>query len=91
MDEQKVCIVCQMPLNGQDDYPEGADMESTRWCKHCGTKDGLHSYDTLLEGNAAFFEKSQGMDHDQAIKASGELLNNSVAMREGILTIPIPK
>jgi len=83
--KQKVCIVCGMPLVSADDYPEGCDPETTDYCKHCGTKDGLHPYKALLEGMAQFMIKTQGMDEEQAKKAAKQMVDNSSAVKSGKL------
>jgi len=85
--QQKECIVCKMLLNTEEDYPKGADMKTSTHCKYCGNKDGLFSYFVLLEKGAKFLAESKGMDADEARKKSKELLKNSQAAKEGVLSI----
>ncbi len=82
---QKFCVVCGMSLVKQEDYPEGADMTKVDWCKHCGTKDNMYSYDMAVKGMTGFMMKTQGMTEEQAKKAAEEALKNSVSYKSGRL------
>jgi hypothetical protein len=86
MDQQqtkKVCSVCSMPLNTAEDYPQGADLSVVDWCKFCGTKDELNSYEIAVFGMSEFIKKTQGMADEQAKIAATEIVQNSVAYKSG--------
>ncbi|MBN1618711.1 AraC family transcriptional regulator [Candidatus Dojkabacteria bacterium] len=74
-----------MPLVKVEDYPEGADTNVVDWCKYCGTKDNMNSYEQALKGMTEFMMKSQGMTEEQAKKAAEEALKNSAAYKDGRL------
>jgi len=81
MENSKKCIVCSMPLVEKEDYPEGDTSKD--YCKHCGTKEGLHSYEELEKGMSEFIQSSQGMEKEQADKAAEEVISGSVAAKSG--------
>ncbi|MBN2015769.1 AraC family transcriptional regulator [Candidatus Dojkabacteria bacterium] len=80
---QKSCIVCGMPLLKDEDYPEGADQNSTDWCKHCGSKDGLKSYSEAVTGMSGFMQHTQGMSEEEAQKAAKQVIDNCPAVKSG--------
>lgn len=85
--QQKLCVVCSMPLQTEDDYPEGADLKTVKHCKHCGTKDGLYAYKDLVKGMAGFMAKTQGMSEDQAKIAAKQIIDNCQAVKMGMLEV----
>jgi hypothetical protein len=80
---QKSCIVCSMPLVKTEDYPEGDPSKD--YCKYCGTKDGLRTYNELVAGMTQFMMKTQGMEESQAKIAAKQTVDNSVAVKSGRL------
>jgi hypothetical protein len=76
-----------MPLKTQEDYPEGADMEVTKHCKHCGTKEGLYAYGDLVKGMTEFMVKTQGMKEEEAKKAAKQMIDNCEAVSIGMLEV----
>jgi hypothetical protein len=80
---QKACAVCGMPLVKTEDYPAGADINVVDWCKFCGTKYSMDSFQNRLKGMTKFLMQTQGMSQKQAAKAAEEMLNNSVAVKSG--------
>lgn len=85
MSDFKKCIVCGMPLFKAEDYPEGANQETTDWCVHCGPKDGIFPYPAIVKGMTEFLKKTQGMADDQAKMATKEMVDNSEAVKSGRL------
>lgn len=81
--DQKACKICGMPLQKAEDYPNG--NTSLEWCKFCGTEEGPHPYDQLVKGMSKFMQDSQGMDADQADKAAKATIDNSQAVKEGLV------
>jgi len=81
MENSKKCIVCSMPLVEKEDYPEGDTSKD--YCRHCGTKEGLHPYEQLVDGMSEFIQDSQGMAKEQADKAAGKVIADSVAAKSG--------
>ncbi|MBN2100707.1 hypothetical protein JW710_02335 [Candidatus Dojkabacteria bacterium] len=77
----KVCIVCTMPMVKPEDYPGG--NTALDYCVHCGTENGIYPYRKLVKGFAEFMQKTQGMDPDQAMKASKEFIDNCEAVKQG--------
>ena len=84
---EKSCCVCGMPLKSEDDYPEGADMEITKHCKHCGTKEALYPYSALVKGMTEFIAKTQGMSEEEAKKVAKQMIDNCEAVRIGLLKV----
>jgi hypothetical protein len=80
---QKACAACGMPLNGAEDYPDGADMNLVDWCKYCGDKDSIKSYDELLKGMTEYMKTTQHLDDAAAAKAAEEYIKSSKAYKEG--------
>ena len=80
-EQQKFCNVCGMPMVKPGDFPGGDTTKD--YCVHCGIEEAIFPYERLVEGMAGFLEKSQGMDHKQALIAAEEVVANSVACKTG--------
>jgi hypothetical protein len=74
-----------MPLEKPEDYPDGDT--SLNYCKHCGTKDGIHPYKNLVKGMTEFMKQSQGLDEENAQKAAKDLVDNSEAVKMGVVIV----
>jgi hypothetical protein len=81
MADKKTCIVCGMPLEKPEDFPEGDTTKD--YCKYCGTKDGLYPYAQLVAGMTQFMMKTQGMTEDEAKIAAKKAVDNSPAVKMG--------
>ena len=87
--EQQQCIVCGMPLNVDGDRPEG--KPDADYCQHCGTKEGLYTYDQLVEGMADYIlgfneDKGETITIEDAKAQAITAIDNSPAMQQGRLT-----
>jgi len=81
--QQKFCKVCGMPLQKPEDYPNA--NTNLEWCKYCGTEESIHHYDQLVKGMSKFMQESQGMNEDEADKAAKATIDNSPAVKEGLV------
>lgn len=84
-DQPKFCSVCGMPLQSVEDYPEGADINSVDWCRYCGTKDALDSFENRLKGMTKFVMKMQNIPEEEAKTVAEQALKSSVAYKSGRL------
>ena len=87
MADSKFCIVCGMPLNSAEDYPQGADPATCEHCKYCGTKDGLHPYEKLVVGMAGYIKRAKKVSDEEAARLGKEAVDNSVAVKTGKLVV----
>ena len=69
----KNCIACGMPMRESGDF---AMKDVTKdYCVHCARPDGsMQSFGEKLEGMAAFFIKTQGLDKAVALKTAEETM-----------------
>ena len=81
----KNCVVCTMPLQGEQDYP-GGDTTFNH-CIHCGDTSGLYPYKKLVEGMSIFLKEVQGMAEEEANRLAKQMIDNSEAVSSGLLEI----
>lgn len=74
------CNSCGMPLENKEDFALG--NEESVYCKYCVDKKGeLLSYETILKNNAHYYQESQGLTEQAAIKMAKDLLKTMPAWK----------
>lgn len=74
------CNSCGMPLENKEDFAMGDT--SSAYCKYCvDTKGQLLPYESILKANAQYFQESQGLTEQAAIKMTKDLLKTMPAWK----------
>ncbi len=67
------CNSCGMPLQTEEDFALG-DITAI-YCKHCVDPNGqLLPYEKILHSNAHYYQESQGLTEQAALKMTRDLL-----------------
>jgi hypothetical protein len=74
------CSSCGMPMEHAEDFSLG-NMTS-EFCKYCTDKTGkLLGFDQILKANADYFQESQGLTAQAAVKMATDLLKSQPAWK----------
>lgn len=74
------CNSCGMPLENNDDFAMGDT--SSIYCKYCvDTKGELLPYELILKNNVGYYQESQGLTEQAALKMTKDLLKSLPAWK----------
>lgn len=67
------CFSCGMPLTQASDF--ALSDETSTFCTYCVDKEGkLLPFDSILKSNAGYYQESQGLSEQAALKMAKDLL-----------------
>lgn len=76
----KSCNSCGMPMETNEDF--ALSNTSSDFCRYCVDNKGkLLTYEQILENNASYFQESQGITQQAAVKMAADLLKTQPAWK----------
>lgn len=76
----KSCASCGMPMESKEDF--ALSNPDSDYCRYCTDSQGqLLPYEKILDANASFYQESQGLTAQAALKMAKDLLKNQPAWK----------